>query len=78
MSNYKNWRPYLVSTGQHDELLKSVFDLFEIKPHLSFDIMEFNQDVALSISKILSELSFKIEKIRIIQVSVSRMHKKAF
>lgn len=44
--------PRLISTGQHKEMLKEVFDIFEVEPDIELDVMQDNQT--------LSELSSRL------------------
>lgn len=44
-------------TGQHQQMLKSVLDLFEILPDFDLEVMSVNQDLSQLTAKILIELS---------------------
>ena len=51
------------NTGQHDELIKPVFDLFEIDPDYSLDIMQPGVEVHSMYSAILDSFSELLKKI---------------
>ena len=51
------------NTGQHDELIKPVFDLFEIDPDYSLNIMEPGVEVHSMYSAILDSFSKLLKKI---------------
>ena len=44
-------------TGQHQQMLKSVLDLFEIIPDFNLEVMEINQDLSKLTAKILVRLA---------------------
>lgn len=50
--------PVVVSTGQHKEMLSSVFKIFDIKPDYDLDIMEPSQTLSQIVSKTLNALEF--------------------
>ncbi|MBX2947090.1 MAG: UDP-N-acetylglucosamine 2-epimerase (non-hydrolyzing) [Cyclobacteriaceae bacterium] len=41
----KGWLTLLVSTGQHHEMLKSIFDFFEVQPDVDLAVMTKNQSL---------------------------------
>lgn len=41
----KKWRSILVSTGQHKEMLKMIFDVFDVKPKIDLQLMTKNQSL---------------------------------
>lgn len=49
--------PYVISTGQHKEMLKQVFEAFNIQPDHEMNLMEPNQTLSTLTSKICKELS---------------------
>ena len=51
------------NTGQHDELIKPVFDLFEIDPDYSLNIMKPGEEVHSMYSAILDSFSKLLKKI---------------
>lgn len=46
----------LISTGQHKEMLKQVFDLFDVQPTHELEIMEPNQSINTLLSKIIAQI----------------------
>lgn len=48
------FKPVLISTGQHKTMLEQIFDFFEIKPDIELDVMQPNQTLS-SLSAILFE-----------------------
>lgn len=54
---------YIISTGQHKEMLAQVFRWFEIQPHFELSIMTDNQSLNSVTSKILSKLDTVLEEI---------------
>lgn len=57
----KRWSTLLVSTGQHREMLKSIFDFFEIKPDVDLAIMTKNQSLSGLTELLLGSCSTIIE-----------------
>lgn len=45
-----------ISTGQHKEMLKSLENIFDIKPDISLDVMTDNQSVNQVISKVMDKM----------------------
>jgi UDP-N-acetylglucosamine 2-epimerase (non-hydrolysing) len=58
------FKTYVVSTGQHSEKLKQVFDFFEIEPDFELDVMKKNQKLAGLTAQIISKLHKTFEKVR--------------
>lgn len=52
----KKLKTILVSTGQHDELLKETLDAFGLKPDADFAIMKPGQSLSYILSKVLTRL----------------------
>lgn len=54
----------LISTGQHKEMLTQVFDLFEVQPNFSLEIMHPNQTIGSLLSRLIADLEtlFALEK----------------
>ncbi|CAM3723944.1 non-hydrolyzing UDP-N-acetylglucosamine 2-epimerase [Litorimonas haliclonae] len=62
MLKYDGLSPVLISTGQHREMLKQVFDWFEIKPDEDLKVMTPNQTVNQVLSRSLVGLDELISK----------------
>lgn len=58
----KNITPFIISTGQHQELLDQALSLFEIKPKIDLSVMTKNQTLSSLTSKITKELSSVFEQ----------------
>lgn len=52
----------LCVTGQHQQMLKSVLDLFEIHPDFDLEVMTINQDLSQLTAKMLIQLSPVLER----------------
>lgn len=59
----KKTKPILLFTGQHKELAKEAFDIFDIKPDISYDLMKHNQSMTYSISMCLKFLENEISRL---------------
>jgi len=46
MKESETLHPILISTGQHKEMLQQIFDFFEVKPDVDFELMAPNQTLA--------------------------------
>lgn len=46
MKKIETLRPVLISTGQHREMLKQIFDFFETRPDIDLALMSHNQTLA--------------------------------
>lgn len=57
-------RQWVVSTGQHREMLRQVLDVFDIEPDYELDIMEPGQSLAGITSRILSRLDPLLDELR--------------
>lgn len=57
-------KPVTVSTGQHQEMLKQVIDLFEIDVDFSLDVMQPNQTLAGLTTRLMTEIDNLLEDIR--------------
>ena len=55
-------QPYLISTGQHHEMLDQVFDWFELTPDENLKIMKPNQTLSMVISAAINGLDDLIAK----------------
>lgn len=60
----KKLKTFLVSSGQHREILDSVTDLFKIKIDYDLKIMKRNQTLSEMTARILTKISPLIEKIK--------------
>jgi len=58
----KHWLTLLVSTGQHQEMLKSIFDFFEVQPDVNLAVMTKNQSLAGLTELLLSACTAVIEQ----------------
>jgi UDP-N-acetylglucosamine 2-epimerase (non-hydrolysing) len=52
MSLSGSLKPLLISTGQHQEMLKQIFDVFEIQPDIDLKLMTANQTLASLTAKL--------------------------
>ncbi|HRJ29545.1 MAG TPA: UDP-N-acetylglucosamine 2-epimerase (non-hydrolyzing) [Cyclobacteriaceae bacterium] len=57
----KHWLTLLISTGQHHEMLKSIFDFFEVQPDIDLAVMTKNQSLAGLTGLLLSACTTVIE-----------------
>lgn len=57
-------RSVVCSTGQHREMLAQVLDLFAIRPDISLDIMEPDQNLAQVSATLLAGLDAVVERVR--------------
>lgn len=57
----KRFRPVLVSTGQHQEMLSQTLELFELKPDVDLNVMVPDQSLAGLTSRLLTTLSEFLE-----------------
>jgi len=57
-------RSVVCSTGQHREMLAQVLDLFAIRPDISLDIMEPDQNLAQVSATLLTELDAVVERVQ--------------
>ena len=57
-------RSVVCSTGQHREMLAQVLDLFAIRPDISLDIMEPDQNLAQVSATLLTELDAIVERVQ--------------
>jgi UDP-N-acetylglucosamine 2-epimerase (non-hydrolysing) len=61
----KNIFDYAIcSTGQHKEMLRQVFDFFEMKPDMDLDLMTENQSLGMLSSKILAGADKALEELK--------------
>lgn len=54
---------FLISTGQHREMLSQIFDFFEVKPDIDLDLMKENQDLVDLSSSLMSGLNNVIKEL---------------
>ncbi|MHA1330662.1 MAG: non-hydrolyzing UDP-N-acetylglucosamine 2-epimerase, partial [Candidatus Hodarchaeales archaeon] len=47
----------VIATGQHDELIKQVFELFNFEPDYNFDLMHENQSLSALSYRLISSLT---------------------
>lgn len=59
----ENLQPILVSTGQHREMLNSLFELFEVKPDVDLDIMKKGQDLTDITTRVLLSMRYLIKSV---------------
>lgn len=52
----QNFKPVLISTGQHKEMLQQVFSLFKIEPNVELNLMTENQTLADITAVLFSKL----------------------
>lgn len=62
MKKSMSFFPFLISTGQHKEMLDSVFTLFNICPDVELDVMTENQNLTSLASCLFNELGGVIQK----------------
>ena len=60
----QNFKSVIGVTGQHDELLEQVLDLFKIKPDFNLMVMKKNRSLSELTSSILKEVGEKISEIK--------------
>lgn len=51
----RKWKTLLVSTGQHREMLQSVFDFFEVQPAVQLNVMSPNQSLEQLTTRLFDE-----------------------
>lgn len=49
----KHFKPILLSTGQHREMLQQIFDFFQVKPDMDLRLMQRNQSLPELASRVL-------------------------
>lgn len=59
-----DFEPVVVSTGQHREMLRQVFDLFDIAPHHELDVMRPNQALAQLTARLLTACDETLAEVR--------------
>lgn len=62
MKKDKFFKPVIVSTGQHKQILDDVLDLFKIKPDYKLNIFKKKQSLSSITTKVVSKLTPIIEK----------------
>ena len=55
---------FIISTGQHKEMLRQVLDLFEVTPDFDLDIMSSDQTLNSISSKVIKELDILFRQIK--------------
>lgn len=64
LKKVKSWEVILVSTGQHKEMLESIFAFFEVRPHYDFSVMTQNQGLDRLNSSLLVKCTDFFDEIR--------------
>ena len=54
--------PILISTGQHKEMLQQIFDFFDVKPDVDFQLMAANQSLASLTARLCNALQGFLDK----------------
>jgi len=62
MAEPQLWSVYICSTGQHDELLQQVLQVFDIVPHFDLAVMKERQSLAALTARLLEKLPAAIEQ----------------
>ena len=57
-----HFKPIIIVTGQHKEMLSQILDAFTIEPHYNLDVMEKNQSLARLTAKVIPALDKIIEQ----------------
>lgn len=62
LKKHGTWQPIIVSTGQHREMLQSVFAFFGVKPNVDLQIMQPDQSLQDLSAVLLHACSLQIKK----------------
>lgn len=60
----KHFKPILLSTGQHREMLQQIFDFFQVQPDMDLKLMQHNQSLPELASRVLRSCKNLFHSIR--------------
>ncbi|MBL6446864.1 UDP-N-acetylglucosamine 2-epimerase (non-hydrolyzing) [Fulvivirga sp. 29W222] len=58
----KNVKVHLLSTGQHKELIEPIWELFDVKPDISLNVLSGNQSLSSLTSHLLNQINEVVER----------------